>query len=87
MKDAQNPDEDPEKAELERFGEIVDLKAKWYNKFYRGEEDENFMLDFSGYNYLNFMVRFVSSTGEPIPFEEVNLPADVVLKIIGRRMI
>ena len=83
MKDAQNPDEDPEKAELERFGEIVDLKAKWYNKFYRGEEDENFMLDFSGYNYLNFMVRFVSSTGEPIPFEEVNLPADVVLKIIG----
>ncbi len=53
-----------------QFGVLVDAKDPIYTSLY----SEDFLLDFSGYNQLNFMIQFLS---------EVTLPADVKVQIYG----
>src|SRR3989344_2936448 len=55
----------------EREGKALDFHSSWYKKFYG---DYNY-LDFSGYKYFNFMVKFVD--------EKPKLPVGINLKING----
>lgn len=65
----------------EIYGSSVSIVAKWYKPFYGSD----FLLDFSGYNYLNFMVKFVADEeGTGIAAKDLTgLPAEVILKIYG----
>jgi hypothetical protein len=83
MKDSDEAEEIKE----ERVGKEIVFKSRWYKDFY----DENYYLDFSGYQYFNFMVQFVDtgdisedpSLANPINKEDVLLPAGISLKILG----
>ncbi|MDP3697989.1 MAG: hypothetical protein Q8R47_00225 [Nanoarchaeota archaeon] len=55
----------------EREGKALDFHSSWYKKFY---SDYNYM-DFSSYDYFNFMVKFVD--------EKPKLPVGINLKLYG----
>ncbi len=64
----------------DRYEPTVEILARWYDTFY----GKGTLLDFSGYDYLNFMVRFVSDeAGTPAKIEDKDLPLDVELTIRG----
>jgi hypothetical protein len=66
----------------EDYGYDVSLNTNQgsYEDFYGPDS----YFDFTGYDYLNFMVKFVADeSGTSIPMEDLNLPADVILKIYG----
>jgi len=72
----------------EDYGTIIDVKASLYDNFYGND----FYLDFSDYDYLNFMIKFVlDEEGTPISEEDLetklNLPADATLTIFGPEQI
>ncbi len=68
-----------EEIKKESIGKNVEIKAYFYQDFY----GEYGYLDFTGYNYLNFMVKFVDELGNPIEIKDIALPAGINLKIIG----
>ncbi|MEK6969886.1 MAG: hypothetical protein AABW48_05655 [Nanoarchaeota archaeon] len=64
----------------DRYEHTVEISADWYKTFY----GDNFLLDFSGYDYLNFMVRFATDEeGKPAEIKDTDLPLDVLLTIAG----
>lgn len=64
----------------DRYEPMVEISANWYKDFY----GDNFLLDFSGQDYLNFMVRFaVNEEGKPAEVKDIDLPLDVLLTIVG----
>lgn len=63
----------------ERTGSLIDLHSYFYEDFY-GQETS---LDFSGYNYLNLMLKFVDKEGKDIEPKKLSLPAGVFLIIKG----
>jgi hypothetical protein len=75
--------EDPTAVTLEesRTGQNIDVRSEFYSDYY----GKDYLFDFSGYDYINFMVRFVDSAGVPVTQYDKNmfLPAGVMLEIKG----
>ncbi|MDO8510851.1 MAG: hypothetical protein Q7S55_01670 [Nanoarchaeota archaeon] len=54
-----------------------------YNAIYKKYYGKGF-LDFTGYDYLNFMVRFVKDAeGSPVELKDLQLPLKIKLKLVG----
>ncbi|MBI4980052.1 hypothetical protein HZC30_00675 [Candidatus Woesearchaeota archaeon] len=79
--------EDPAAVTLEesRTGQNIDVRSEFYSDYY----GKDYLFDFSGYDYLNFMVQFVSSddpaTAQPLGQgdTELRLPTSIGLDIYG----
>ncbi len=61
-----------------RSGQSVEIIAEDYEPFYHNDK----MLDFSSYDFLNFMVAFTNEDGSKLT-TPLNLPANVILEIYG----
>ena len=66
----------------DRIGNTIALKYDTLYKKYYGEG----FLDFSGYDYLNFMVRFVNDKGAPAELKDLALPLQINLKLVGPKV-
>ncbi|MEK6900289.1 MAG: hypothetical protein AABX05_04140, partial [Nanoarchaeota archaeon] len=70
----------------ERSGKAIDINSNWYKEFYGGGVSyaKNFYWDFTGYDYLNFMVQLISDKeGTTVITDPSHLPVMINLKILG----
>ncbi|MEW5896516.1 MAG: hypothetical protein AB1668_02385, partial [Nanoarchaeota archaeon] len=61
-----------------KYGPLVAIDSSYYSSYY-----DNTFLDFSGYDYLNFMLTFVDESGNPVSEKDIHKPARVILTIYG----
>ncbi len=67
-----------------RVGKVIDIPSSYYKDTYNTKE---YSLDFTNYNYLNFMVKFGKQkddkTFEPLSWEKLNLPLGLTVRVDG----
>ncbi len=67
----------------EKIGSTIELKSSDYSLFY----GKNYAYDFSGYDNLEFMLRFVDKSGKPVGKDKLTLPANVRMLIYGPKQV
>ncbi|MBU1704843.1 MAG: hypothetical protein KJ922_05745, partial [Nanoarchaeota archaeon] len=71
---------DTKEIKNELIGQNIPIHSSLYKNFYGG----NHYLDFTGYQYLNFMVKFVvDEEGTQLAEDKITLPAGIRLEIKG----
>ncbi|MBI4147099.1 hypothetical protein HY494_00410 [Candidatus Woesearchaeota archaeon] len=80
------PDEPTAENDYLRESKIDTSVVIEYNELYEKYYGQGF-LDFTGYNYLNFMVRFVKDeAGTPAELKDLKLPLKINLKLVGPKV-